>query len=421
MSKSLAPVSKDTVSHALLDGNAYYQSLAHPTSVLGAKVPDGSYTGSATVSEVVKLTLPFGSHALGGYCTAIFGVPQENSTAQYVEGLNSLLPGQQDQATPVDWTVGEKGDPVTATDANLFGTSQSVVPHPGNSLLKSTYRLIRLVSAGIHASASAAMTSSQGWLTIAPMPRSAGRNGLYIQGVAWSIAKLFTIPGSTTVPIMTPGGLSSFWTPGDNGCMEYALVDADPGPSADNIDPIQLDRRDIGGWIVCAHGTQATTSGGTLMIELQLNYEAVPSSNAVMATSTPTTSDPIALSSALNAVEEKPKVQKGSGGFDGVNDANHPLQSSSLSVFKLMNRSPKVGGRPATMQLVDEPNVLCLGGLKPTSLSAFGKSTKNKALMSRVNSGGQGGDSISSLLNMVLPLAKKFLPEIAETLGGLFL
>jgi len=249
-----------------------------PASVHGVKVPDGSYQNSCTVTQVLKYSIT----ATNATTAFIIGVNKMDSNGHLIDtDMNSLIPGQCTKTIAVG--VGADTSYIydlglcvtTTTEANLWETAGAVgyaMGHPGLSTILGGYRNIRLVSAGVHISSAPSSTTDQGWYTVTPLFRGIGNSNVFRALTPCTLASVQNMVGAITVPIKgNPNGVSSIWKPVDNACMEYVPVDVRyEHDQTLNREDIDIQRRDVGGWVIVVHGTTTIP----ILVEVVSNFEA---------------------------------------------------------------------------------------------------------------------------------------------------
>lgn len=388
--------------------NAYFQTIAHPADVFGVKIPDGCYDESATVTEFARFQFDGGTN---GYRAVMIGetLTDGSSTITY---RGSLLPGEEDMTGTgaLPWHLLFSGV-ATATALDIFwggaGGGSTWMTHPGQATFTSTFRMVRLVSCGIRVTCAAAPLTAKGWLTVAALPRGMSRQGFFTSA-ATTLSSVLTLPGAKTVPLNDlGGGLSAIYRPLDNACLEYAVMSNDL--AAGERDDLNWMRHDIGGFIVVAHGTDQLALP-PFLIEFVGNYELTPKTNAVLVTTSPSYSDPLALSHALNRAEDIEPVKHSANGFDGTGKEDHPMQAVSLANVELPGVAPKKG---ATATAVDAS---AMGGVSQMKFSASSKMKSANRSIARQVDDGQPEDTFTRIMSVVLPLAEKFLPLLAGAL-----
>lgn len=397
------------VSKIANDSNPYLQSLLHPATVLGAKVPDGAYPASATVTEFVRFFFTGGTHQIGETCpvrTVILGVTQTDGT----DALNkrcSLCPGADDITGTglVEWDLGYVSD-ADASDSDIWKGAGTKITHPAYTALAGMARMIRLVSCGIRLTCAASGLTNKGWVTMAYLPKGYGRAG-WFRTIAQPLTNITTLPGLVTMPVAQIGaGMSAVYTPTDNGCLEYCAMHQDMS-AAGNPDVVSWMRHDIGGFVIAVTGTDPTDPP-PFCVEVMSNFEIIPSTNAVLLTATPCIDDPLELSHAMNEVNDVDNVRKGSGGFD------HDGEGTILEVTELKaipeippptgkTKGPSCGASALTAKVAVVP------GLSMTTKSKG----RNKVLAARATgTASSGDDTFTRLLGMIVPIAEKVLPSV---------
>lgn len=415
--------------------NPYLQTLKHPATVMGAKIPDGSYEDSSTFSEFQRIPLN-GSTGANNNFACLIGQPMINSDGSVYE-WNSLCPGiyqnTPDQPPTVKKAVpaptagpaSTKGAPATTagtTPINYWIGLAAVSPaggcpvdnllygcngldHVATQVIVDNYHSIRVVSAGIRVIMAVTATSANGFLTVAPIPR--GRIDFWNTS-ALTLANVQALPGAVVTPIGAVGsGVSAVWSPADNACLEYSKTTGVEGGIIDTNDS-WVWHRDLGGFMVVASGLSSNAAG---MVEVVINYEALPRLNSFLITSSPSTSDPLALSSALNSMEEVPKVKKSSNGFDGVSTGEHEaLDKVTLAAVK---PSPMHALRAVNGEQSDSAGAIVMhSGLR---LAAGAKGANGgivKMLSKFLGGDNEGSSMIEQIMGMLIPLAEKFLPAL---------
>lgn len=398
-----------TQTNRMLDkNNPYLQTILHPAEVFGVKIPDGCYDQSATVTEYTRYQFNGGS---AGYRCVLLGLTETDGSAT-VTARGSLVPGYEEVtgAGDLPWNLGFIGES-TATAADLLwagaGADSAWIPHPGSTSLNATFRALRLVSCGVRIVCASAPLTAKGWVTVAALPRGYSKQGFFSSvGGSLTLAGVLTLPGSVTVPLNDLGsGLSAIYRPTDNVCLEYAPTRVEV--EAATIDEHNFAVHDVGAFVIVCHGTDATTVP-PFLIEVVENFEAQPTSNAVLVTSSPSFSDPLALSHALNRAEEVDTVKHSGLGFEGVEDDSHPVSRAVVRMVDVCHEVKSVKGTP---QRVTVGSVS--GTLATTSFGLTKKASKSNRGLAKQAAGGAPTDTLSTIMDMVLPLAVKFLPEIA--------
>jgi len=360
----------------------------------------------------------------------VAGIPRIDVDAG-LDDVNSLIPGQLQQytteaknpkapgtLTTVPWTLGTRSTDVSASNSETaLLTDEATFAHPANAIVVANYKAIRLVSAGVRVISGGTALSNQGFVTLAFLPRGSGAGGFLTTTAALTLAIVQTLPGSIVVPMSSLGsGAAAIYAPLDNSCLEYVATDFITTGQVKTSD-VNVAHHDVGGFVIVVSGATATNS---VLVELVLNFEATVKSNAYAATSSASLSDPLALASALNIVESAPKAVKGSNGFDGLSTGEHQLVSGaqlvSYSTSPPRLRGARVTGEPA------EPITL-YGVMMPTqgvsvSKPKGGNASLNK-LLSKLSSNFKDGDDdtmFGSIMDLLIPLAEKFLPSLLAAL-----
>jgi hypothetical protein len=200
-----------------------------------------------------------------------------------------------------------------STTSNLFGpigASTTPAPivfsawRPDNNVVGDLYDKVRLVSAGVAVNYTGVLTTATGTTTVGFLPRASYLRQAVTDGTAVSIEAIQTIPGARVLPNNDLVGGTVFYRPQDNKSLEYtseSIVYDDLTVTSPDAFPQEA----MGGEIyVVVTGAPA---GATVQITSIFNYEGIPvTSNFDLVSTTPSLSDPISLSHALNTIQTAP-------------------------------------------------------------------------------------------------------------------
>jgi len=386
--------------------NPYLQTILHPATVGGVKVPDGCYEDSATVTQIYRNIFPANAT---GFASGIIGVDQLTPSFT-INSYASLLPGQVSaSATPVPYNLGFLNNSATGTVSDWFNGG-SFIAHPGQAIFLSNFRLIRLVSAGIHVVAAPAATASSGFYIMCPLPRGIGFTNFFPQSSAVPTSTIQSVPGCITTPVNgAKTGVGGIWRPLDSSCYKFTQVDQRAEETGGTNYPTAIADRDLGGWVFCVQGVGAGTS---LMVEIVLNYEAIPTLNSMLPGSSAARADPLALSFALNEAEEAPLAKAGANGFDGLSTGEHELAKQAS--FQPVASHSLVKGTQAAL-----PSVCGMGAVMPVSGPVvYGKQSGILGMLSSVltGNGNEQPTTLETIMKMLLPMVSKFLPDLLAAL-----
>lgn len=411
----VAPARPGEVERWQKSNNPYYQTLAHPANVCGVKIPDGGGLETLTMTEVVRTTMTTGATAATNKCAAIFGVNEVQSTdSKQCCCYQSLVPaGDPEGSYP--YALGLKG---VGNADQAIKTAYEQIFHPAEPIVRGTFRMMRLVSGGLHVYPTMNFTLTDGTLYGAFLPKGCSTLG-FLKSVntttgpqesALLISTLKTLPGLVTVPVSAQGGLNLRYVPTDEGCMDFALMN---DTDALINDSVEWARHDIGGFVVFADGCNSAAAV-TFNIELVLNFECVPKSNAFVPTSGPPLDDPLGLATATNLIKEEETARAGPGGFDGLSTGHHEL--TAHAAYKPLQSVLQVPNYGATKGRAESVSVTAEGGClvptKPTVVLSRGAPKHLARTQAKYAEAPAQDDSFTSILKMVLPLAEKFLPML---------
>lgn len=414
-----APAASEKVDKILDAANPYLQTLKHPGNVHGVKIPDGAYEGSATFTEVTRIVTSVSSYG----CAAVsLGLPQIDVAGAVVSGLSSLIPCTARLITVTN--KGMKDPPRTTTDyavqlgytggsscqiGDLFPSGLAAVAHPSSAIIPAQFKALRLVSAGCRVTVASALATSQGFVTVAFLPKGNVNRPFWQLGTALPLSDVQMLPHSVVMPVNSMGqGMHGIYAPLDNSNFEYVVSRqlCDTG-TAPNVGDPWVQHIDVGAFIVALSGAE---EGVQMMVEVICNFEAIPLLNSFLGTTSPSVSDPLALSEAMNHLQGVSRVGKGSNGFDGVSEGTHPVLDhvDIVSCFK-------PGEQPSNLKVS--------GGLRVFSKSQVtkkggGSSGSVLNILSKFLDGDGGSTTtIERIMSMILPLLEKAAPALL----GMFL
>jgi len=125
------------------------------------------------------------------------------------------------------------------------------------------------------------------------------------------------------------------------------------------------------------------------------------------------------MSHALNRIEDVPIVKKGTTGFDGLSSGEHPLNKVVVPDLVPMPGkmiSPKQGKTPEqVMQRIGSGGVALVPKPMLSNTKGMGGGLID-TLTGMFTGGSGGGESFTDILKMLLPLVKKFLPDLLGAL-----
>lgn len=410
------PMPPEGVAKWQKSNNAYYQTLAHPANVMGVKIPDGGGLETLTLTEIVRTTMVSGASSTTNKCAAIFGVNELTASNDKAANCYSSLVPAGDTAGSYPYGLGMVGVGSTTV---LFKTGLTQIFHPIEPIVRTTFAMMRLVSAGLHVYPTANFTLTDGTLYGAFIPKGKSTAGM-LRGVSdaagpvessFTVATAKTLPGLVTVPVNMPGGLNLRYAPTDEGCMQFAIMNS---VDALTDDSVEWARHDIGGFIVFADGCNSNAAV-TFNIELVLNFEAIPMSNAFIPTSGPPIDDPLGLATATNLIKEEDTARAGPGGFEGMASGHHEV--TTMALYKPLQTSlvvPVVAS--GKVKTGSEVSIAAEGGYlmpqKPVVALSKGAPKHLGRAQARYAAAPAQKDTFTSVLEMVLPLAEKFLPML---------
>lgn len=396
--------SATTVVKRLDSSNDYLQTLLHPATVYGVKVPDGHCSNSCTLTEINRVSWTVGTN---GYRCGVVGVSNSDGLGSSTQ-FASLLPGVRDINTvgTTYWNLMDISNAACTVNDLWAGGASTLVAHAGDNattpVISSTFYTVRLVSAGVRFSCAPNATTDQGYMTLAPLYKGISETATVHGPAALTTAYVMSLPGAVTIPARATGmGMSGIWVPLDNACMEFELTHTNLDISeAGFTTTSEFRSHDLGGWIMIAHGMAASTA---LMTEVCLNYELVPRTTAVFITATPTLNDPLKYSHALNRLQDADEVEANPNGFEHL-DA-HPLAGTFKEVA--LTPAPVARGAKATPLVAQDVSITMLGACRVTTLGSTRKGGRQQS-----PAGSSGDDTFTKIMSVVIPLAAKFLPEL---------
>lgn len=378
--------------------NPYLQTLLNPANVHGVRVPDGAQD-SATCTEICRTSITASSN---GIAAAMFGASQTANATNTVAVFASLVPTASFNGAYA-WDLGV----VNHTDASstqIFGTSYVKVLHPAMSVLAANNRLVRVVSAGVHAYSTAALATNQGTIWAAPLCEGVAGEKIWTDNFAFTMANVKLFPGLICIPAREAAGLNVRWRPGGPTTRTFCEMEA-----CTALEPETPGFRyhDIGGFLIVGEGLE---SGAVINIEVVINLEMVPLTNAYMPTGTMAIDDPLALADASNEVADSDQARKGEGGFDGLKNGGHELLKApglTAVVSKPADGKKTKGPEPAEV----------IGHLAPFSkptvtLGSSRSGGRLKKLQGRYEESEGQGDTFGEILKMILPVVAKVAPTL---------
>jgi hypothetical protein len=193
-------------------------------------------------------------------------------------------------------------------------------------------------------------------------------------------------PNTVIEPLNRGRGVSATYNPEGNACLEFL----NPQNSVDST--VDWDRGEVGGFVLIVSGA---VSGTTIICTTILNYEGLPSSNALsFVSSVQMPFDPLGMADATNLREEDRLVESGLQGMDGLT----PTSPSSASAHAVTNHYPLLLGTGSHSQ-VHSTGVLRRARGSPRNSRDRMQEAPQLSTFERV-------------LQMVLPLAAKFLGAV---------
>jgi len=306
--------------------------------------------------------------------------------------------------------LGVISDNANASTTQMLGTGAIVkVMHPANTVISANNRLVRLVSSGAHIYSTAAMATNSGTLYIAPVVTGTSGETYYTTAMALALSQLMVTPGMVSCAASDVRGLSCTWKPGGPTTLAFTEMGA---ATSDTKDSPNFRYHDVGGFVMWGTGL---ATGTTLNVELVINLEGVPLTNAYLPTGTSVVDDPLALADANNEIAEADPAKQGTGGFDGLTSGGHQLFAGNPSVY-VAHAMRKVSCKGACQEI--ESDCAVTGALIPFSkpavtLSSSRKSDGKAARMQRRYEASSGqSDTFTDILNMLLPIVSKVAPAL---------
>jgi hypothetical protein len=233
---------------------------------------------------------------------------------------------------------------VTATTSDLFSGASPITLSGWASnadIIPSFYVKARLVSAGLVVQYLGAPLGAKGKASFAFAPRNSLRT---FSSSGLTVTKLLSVPGARILPVNTLAVPVVLYQPQDGVSLEY--VDLTSTSVATNGSVWDTDanlRAAVGGEIVVAF--DGCTSGDSVQCTFVANYEGIPRTNALnIISSMSSPNDPIALTHALNTIQDAPKAIAASS-IQGANSTG----SASL------DSGPPVNYVPHPFSTVPEP------------------------------------------------------------------
>lgn len=326
--KAVNSMYKDApVSAALLPESHYFRTLADPFNVHGEKIPDSISYPSSTFTIVNRRVLTLGSDGNGAVAYGIIGNTGNccGSLVPVIWLNDSVFTGAKTFGLGMI-TTGAGATSLT----NLFSTSAGLVnntflPQWTDSTnaqgVPSLFKKTRLVSAGVAIEYLGTMLNAKGRMTIVSCPRNTFRTQVSSAGGVITLAQLQQQVDVKIIPINKLKAGTVTYHPIDLESFDYTDMDQ----KVDNTSQLLGMEQHLGGeFYIVIDGAEASA---TCQITEVFNYEGIARLGTLQVMSaSPSRSDPIELSMAMNAIQDVPKTGTGMQGVQSVIEGSGDLK-----------------------------------------------------------------------------------------------
>lgn len=270
-------------------GNDYYDTLVHPESVVGVKIP----TDDRLVTGVDHIVQPvFAEVSSGGVCGIILGGGFNGCYTSLIPSETQCLFGN---GTTQDMVIGGVTGSSTLASApfNTAATSAGVTPvrASGTSigLFEQTMQGCRLVSMSLAAYSAASFDQMQGFVASGSFPKGAFEsNPIQNQDVTTLVSNAWV--KSDTI---SNGPRRCVYAPTDNTCFQYLDVERVYTSAHDAND------QDVGGLMILFFDADP---GTPILFIITYNYEFTPATGTFQTGLSRSIVDQDALDMALNKI-----------------------------------------------------------------------------------------------------------------------
>jgi len=311
--------------------NPYLAALLDPWNVHGVKIPDFNSQASATFCLAYRSTVL--TNATGN-CFIAFGRGLSNTPNEMASLIPMPPPGS---GTGSNYRIGFSNNDPSCSPTNLTanGGTNPIVNYQWDAwkstggAVQSTFRRVRLVSAGLAVTVQCSLSQAQGKITIVALPR--WKTQAQSAQNTMSQAFLEAQPGVRIIDINQIVGASCYYIPIDP--VSYSYVDVDqPYTQGSDFNSCQ---GYAGGELLCS--VVGAGAGVSVQFVLVANYEGLPNWNTFnLIQTTPSPIDTIQLESALNSVQAYPQTYIGVGKAQG---ANAGPQNGTMDVYGVMSQT----------------------------------------------------------------------------------
>lgn len=277
--------------------NPYLLALVDPWSVHGVRVPDFTLDDSSTFWARTRRMISIGANGCGGM---IFGTGASGAYPN-ISPFGGLVPYNTGQA--ITYSVGLILPSNCTTAALIPGTPTNYhIPNfaSTSNTVPTNFSRVRLVSFGVRITFTGTAINAQGKITTGYAPFGTLTNK--IANCTISLDDVLNLPHSTVTSVPLVGSACVTWRPTDFQDQNYCAVGpAAPASPSSGLNPQGCAPCEIYVFVDGAIANQ------TFFLEAIWNFEAIPvTSTLSFITSSPSKSDPIALSHAANRIAEIP-------------------------------------------------------------------------------------------------------------------
>jgi hypothetical protein len=289
---------------------------------MGVKIPDVGYIDSGTLSMVQRQGITVNSNGITGIALGC-AVGAGTFTTLIPTGATNNCGNNGGTAWVNLVTIGS-----TAVNTAPFSVAASTagvspVQLPGISNIAAILTQWRLVSLSIRVIPATSATSDNGFYTICALPGGYFDSSNLLS--SYTEAQLQNLPGAQIIPI-NQGSVELKYFPKDLSNLDYANASFVPTSYATAAP------WDVGQFVVYLSGATSTTSH---LATITYNWEYLPAVGTLMFGITPSYSDPLAVSTAINMMQDVPPV----GPAKNDNEFDMNTVPKTTSVVALPNAS----------------------------------------------------------------------------------
>lgn len=311
--------------------NPYYDTLAHPTRVLGVRIPDENSQSTCTFTLVARYALTVNSNGVAAILIGKAGsarsgmVPFGEEVGTGKAPTTKFVVGFTNHAAAS--TAALFSDTVTTGSAPIQFPNWTQADDPIPSLFQSA----RLVSAGFSCFSSAAPLDLSGMYVAASLPRTLMTN-YALSSITLDMVQ--SLPGALQYPLNDGKGVSMTYSPVDGDCLVFTGIDGHGTITEDTMS-------DPGQFIMAVSGA---TANSVIYCTYVGNYEAIPRATTLsFFNSDSAPDDPIAVAEAFNMRAEDKLVFNSTGDYNGIQASEGSQPHAMMKAFPSLGAHPEGG------------------------------------------------------------------------------